>query len=143
MNHISLFSGIGGAEVMKTQPKYFYRIVHDWLNKHYGKASKCENPNCTGRGKRFEYALKKGFQHDRNIGNYIQLCTSCHRLYDQTEEKKVLASKHLAGRYNENLKLGSLSRIGKPVSESTREKIRLSKMGRKFNPITKKFDASY
>jgi len=121
------------------KPKYFYRIVHDWINKHYGKANKCENPNCIGKGKRFEYALRKGYEHDRNIDHYIQLCSSCHRIYDLTEEKRIQISKHLAGRYNENLKLGPISRIGKPVSDETREKIRQSKIGRKFDPKTRTF----
>ena len=97
MTHGSLFSGI--------KPKCYYRIVHDWLHKHYGKPNKCENPNCDRQGRRFEYALRHGFEHKRNRDNYIQLCSKCHRNYDMTEDKAKIFSKHLAGKYNENLKL--------------------------------------
>jgi hypothetical protein len=94
---------------MKT-PKYYYRIVHDWINLHYGKAHKCENPICNGKSKTFEYCLKKGKQHERNIENYFQLCRSCHRLYDMTPESKVIISGYIAGKFNENLKLGPIAK---------------------------------
>lgn len=122
---------------MNNKPKYYYRIVHTWLNKNYGKANHCEH--CSKPSKRFEYALKHGFKHERNIDNYIQLCTKCHRLYDMTPEKRVKATQHLAGKYNDNLILGPISRIGKPVSEETREKIRLSKLGRRFDSSSRKY----
>jgi hypothetical protein len=93
---------------MKT-PKYHYRIVHDWINKHYGKACKCESLNCKKISKTFEYCLKKGETHERNIDNYIQFCRSCHRLYDMTPELKSVITNRIAGKYNQNLKYGPLS----------------------------------
>jgi hypothetical protein len=63
-----------------------YFTIHKWLGKQYGPASKCEKPECTGKAKRFEYALKKGCEHSKNRDNYIMLCASCHRKYDITAE---------------------------------------------------------
>ena len=91
------------------KPKYHYRIVHDWLNKHYGKANKCENPLCKNNGKRFEYALKKDYQHEKNRDNYIMLCSSCHKKYDLTEEQIERLSQ-FAGKYNKYLKLGPIAK---------------------------------
>lgn len=92
------------------KPKYYYRIVHDWINRHYGKANKCQNPNCKNKSKVYEYCLKRGREHDRNINNYIQLCRSCHRLYDMTDELKKKLTERIAGKYNENLSLGPISK---------------------------------
>jgi hypothetical protein len=64
-----------------------YKAAHKWLAYYFGKASKCECAECTGRGKRFEYALKKGCEHAKNRYNYIMLCASCHRKYDLTPQK--------------------------------------------------------
>ena len=88
------------------KPKQHYRIVHSWLHKHHSKPTQCKNPECSGDGKRFEYALRHGFEHERCIDNYIQLCSKCHRNYDMTEAKGLLAAAHLAGKYNENLTAG-------------------------------------
>lgn len=63
--------------------KWEYRFIHDWLRDTFGKANHCENPDCKrGKIKRFEYALKKGYEYEYKRENYIQLCVSCHRLYD-------------------------------------------------------------
>ena len=91
-------------------PKYHYRIVHDWINRHYGKANKCENPSCKQVSSTHEYCLRKGMAHDRNIKNYIQLCRSCHRKYDMTPKQKEVSAKHLAGKYNKYLSLGPISK---------------------------------
>lgn len=119
MRHGSLFSGIGGFDlsaewmvkhkiIMKQKPKEHYRIIHDWINKHYGKADLCSNPDCKGISKFFEYCLKKGCEHERNINNYIKLCRSCHRHYDMPENKSSIALP-IAGKYNSMLSLGPKS----------------------------------
>ena len=70
-----------------------YTAFHQWVFRKRGRASKCENPICkypkkNTRGKimyspsRYEWALIKGKKHDHNCKNYMQLCPSCHRLYD-------------------------------------------------------------
>lgn len=95
-------------------PKFNYRIIHTWINKHYGKADRCDNPNCPHKSNTYEYCLKNGKNHDRNIDNYIKLCRSCHRRYDMTTEKKQILTERVAGKYNFNLSLGSIA-SKKPV----------------------------
>ena len=69
--------------------KYEYINIHKWLRLHHGKASKCENENCPQRPtKRYEWALLKGKDYKRDRNNFIQLCTSCHKKYDYTQETK-------------------------------------------------------
>jgi len=65
-----------------------YQRVHQWLAYHYGRAYKCEHCNGTKKSKRNEWALKKGFKYEKNVDNFIQLCSSCHKLYDFTEETR-------------------------------------------------------
>jgi len=55
-----------------------YKNVHGWLRYHHGKANKCQNPNCKGKSIKYEYALKKGLEHARNINHYMELCKVCH-----------------------------------------------------------------
>ena len=102
---------------MKTtkKPKNYYRIVHTWINKHYGKASICENLECNRISTVFEYCLRKNMQHERNRDNYIELCRSCHRHYDMTDTLKAKMSKHLAGKFNKNLNLGPLAKMKKVI----------------------------
>lgn len=72
-----------------------YFRVHAWLNYHYGSASKCENEKCKGiKCKRFEWALIHGKEHKKDRTHYRQLCTSCHKLYDVTEEANRNKSKN-------------------------------------------------
>lgn len=58
-----------------------YVAIHVWLKKNYGKAKKCENLGCSQKYKRIEWASISG-GNLRNIDDYLQLCTSCHRKYD-------------------------------------------------------------
>lgn len=63
-----------------------YQALHVWIRSHYGKAQRCENPSCEGKSTQFQWALKKGRKYSRNRDDYLQLCRSCHRKYDITEE---------------------------------------------------------
>jgi len=75
---------------MTTQERRHYLDVHLWISKNYGKATKCEMDNCCYKNpKRFEWALIKGRKLENNISNFWQLCPSCHRKYDYTEERKI------------------------------------------------------
>lgn len=65
-----------------------YRTIHNWVIRHYGKASKCENSECSHKSKKFEWALKKGFPYDKCRDNFMQLCVSCHRKYDYSEKSR-------------------------------------------------------
>lgn len=106
------------------KPKSYYAMVHVWLNKKYGKATKCENPRCSNKSETYEYALKTGCSHKRDRGNYLTLCRSCHRVYDMTPEKAIKSSSHIAGKYNVYLKLGP---------KSKERKIMLVKENKEFN----------
>ena len=70
--------------------------LHSWVHFHYGKANKCENPDCVyprlnARGKmmkepkRYEWAnISSTYKRDRL--DFMMLCPSCHRKFDY--EKK-------------------------------------------------------
>lgn len=78
-----------------------YNRIHKYLVYNYGKASKCENTTCSyPNPKRYEWALKKGRKYSKNIKDYLQLCPSCHRKYDYTEEQRRKVSIATKGRDN-------------------------------------------
>jgi len=88
---------IGGNFMAKRKNNYpHYSAVHIWLRSKYGSASKCENELCESRNpKRFEWALKKGCVYENKIENFMQLCPSCHRKYDLTDEaRKKMSDSH-------------------------------------------------
>ena len=102
--------------------KEYFRI-HNWLNYNHGKAIKCENEKCTSvNPKRFEWALLKGKDYAKDRNNYIQLCPSCHRKYDFTEDQRLNQSKAAKGRV---------------VSKITRKKISLAGKGKGNIPVIK------
>lgn len=76
--------------------KEYYRI-HHWLRRFYGKACKCQHPDCTGKSDKYEWALNNDFEYDFKVENFLQMCTSCHRNYDMTQEKKDNISKARTG----------------------------------------------
>ena len=70
-----------------------YFAYHVWLKTYFGKANKCENPDCvyprknragkiTYKPKGFNWALIKGKEHGHFRENYKMLCISCHMIYD-------------------------------------------------------------
>lgn len=67
-----------------------YSASHAWIIRKYGKASRCENRDncilgfpCKGISQTFDWAFinKKGFKRDRK--SYMELCHSCHIIYDR------------------------------------------------------------
>lgn len=62
-----------------------YHAVHKWLEKHFGKACKCDNDLCDGLSKRFHWAKKKSMTYEHKRENFFMLCASCHRKYDLTK----------------------------------------------------------
>ena len=62
-----------------------YQALHGWIRRHYGSANHCENINCKGKSKEYQWALKTGKKYSRNINDYIQLCRSCHQKMDMTD----------------------------------------------------------
>lgn len=84
-------SGKNGGNWKGNKVGYFG--VHIWLNKHYGKASKCENSECEYETpKRFDWALLQGKKYERNRKNFFMLCRGCHLKYDITDEKRLKVS---------------------------------------------------
>lgn len=60
-----------------------YVAKHMWIIKYYGKAHKCENPDCKSRNaKRFEWANISG-NYLRDVSDYKMMCPSCHRKMDR------------------------------------------------------------
>lgn len=68
--------------VRKPQPVSYF-VLHSWLKYHYGKPLKCENPNCFGKSKFYHWAKVRGKEYKKIRENFIQLCASCHQLYDK------------------------------------------------------------
>lgn len=63
-----------------------YHAVHKWLEKHYGKANKCESILCLGKSKRYHWAKLRDKEYEHKRENFMMFCSSCHRLYDQQAE---------------------------------------------------------
>jgi len=91
-----------------------YSTIHKWIVRNYGSACKCMKCN-TDVAKKYEWALKKGFEHSKDIRRYEQLCTSCHHIYDghirnlpspKLTEKDVKERKLYSGKHGELTQLG-------------------------------------
>lgn len=67
-----------------------YEVLHARLNREYGKPSKCENLDCDGMGRRFEYALIHGKNYELKRDNFIELCSKCHRRYDRSKRFRLI-----------------------------------------------------
>ena len=63
-----------------------YQSLHDWVERSLGKTKLCENCKRTDR-KKYEWANKSG-EYERDLKDWIRLCTSCHRKYDSSLIKK-------------------------------------------------------
>ena len=63
-----------------------YGGLHKWLRENFPKLGRCNF--CGSEDRRTEYALIKGFAHGRDRDRYQELCTSCHRTYDQAGVKR-------------------------------------------------------
>lgn len=68
-----------------------YSACHKWLSKHFVKHTYCDFCESS----RFiEWALVRGRKHSHKRIDYLCLCSSCHKKYDYTLErrKKLSAS---------------------------------------------------
>lgn len=67
------------ANRWKDSPSYFG--IHAWITREYGQPKECQF--CfTTNSKKYEWAnISKEYKRERN--DYIRLCTSCHRKYDE------------------------------------------------------------
>ena len=64
--------------------------IHSWLYKNYGKANKCENENCLGKSKFYDWAKKTECQYEKKRENFMMLCRKCHHKYDGRERNLLL-----------------------------------------------------
>ena len=77
-----------------------YSGLHVWIRKELGSANKCENPECkyprivnkkyTTKASGYEWANKSG-KYKRDVNDFIQLCTSCHKKYDNSKRKSYVS----------------------------------------------------
>lgn len=67
---------------------FSYSAVHNWLHRWAEKPDVCQK--CGARPKKLEWCNVDG-KYRRVLDDYICLCTSCHRKYDLTPEKKKQA----------------------------------------------------
>lgn len=82
-----------GGQHFKSKSEYDY--IHKKVRDLNGSANKCENPDCLRKSRRYEWALRKGHTYSTNKDDYIQLCASCHRKYDETlERRKKISDNH-------------------------------------------------
>lgn len=69
-----------------------YEAIHNWMYRTFGKADKCENPECkyprlSRKGKmmlapkKYHWANKTG-NYLREREDWLMLCPSCHQFYD-------------------------------------------------------------
>lgn len=99
-----------------------YTSVHKWLARHFIKSKKCDH---CGSPKFIEWALKKGEKHDHNRDSYLCLCSSCHKKYDYTSERKKKLSislKKVVHTPEWNRKVSS-GNMGKKMSLESRKKM--------------------
>lgn len=59
--------------------------IHQWLRNKFGSASVCEHKDCLGKSKWFDWALLKEKSYEKIRENFVQMCRSCHRKYDQNQ----------------------------------------------------------
>jgi len=57
-----------------------YRGLHMWISNNLGKAKKCSN-NIKHISTRYHW-VNINHTYKRNFNDWIELCPSCHRLYD-------------------------------------------------------------
>lgn len=67
-----------------------YLLIHQWLVKNYGHSQFCGKCGIFGKDEKggrwsIHWALKKGFEHKREISHYEGKCRSCHKKYDMTD----------------------------------------------------------
>lgn len=91
--------------------KNYYQKIHTWIFKNYGMAVMCLFCG-SKKAKRFEWALRYGCEYTEEVKNFIQLCPSCHRKYDYTEEMRAAHSKRIRHELATGIKVNPNSNKG-------------------------------
>jgi len=71
-----------------------YHSKHKWINVHKGRPKLCEHCGTT-TAKRYEWASVSK-KHERDLDDYIRLCSHCHHIYDDIGNK-IWASRRKNG----------------------------------------------
>lgn len=58
-----------------------YRALHRWIERIFGKADTCMNPDCDGTCGTFEW-VNLDHKYTRKEEDWEMMCRSCHRQYD-------------------------------------------------------------
>lgn len=88
--------------------KQEHQALHGKLKKKFGKADRCEMPDCKSvNPKYFNWALRKGHAYSSNKEDYIKMCISCHRKYDFNEDIRVKLKGKKYCENNNNAKLSN------------------------------------
>jgi hypothetical protein len=78
----------GSNRCMEKNPRWIKGVPQDLTTVHrrmcflYGKADKCENPECTGKSKNYDWSNKKHDYKTVDRNDWQMLCKSCHQIYD-------------------------------------------------------------
>lgn len=92
-----------------------YQKAHRWIYKNHGKATYCTN-NSIHRTKRFEWAnISKNYLFD--IKDWKQLCVSCHRKYDYTEEQRIKNSIRSKGNHYRRRSIIQMTKFGEIIKK--------------------------
>jgi hypothetical protein len=73
--------------------------THAWINRKYPKTGVCQNPDCEKiLCRRTEYANLCNHKYTKDIKDYMEMCTSCHKKYDMTEERTEKTASYNRGK---------------------------------------------
>lgn len=61
-----------------------YDAVHHWLMRRAGYPKRCDNPDCKGISKRYEWSNISG-KYQRELTDWQRLCKSCHAFFDRND----------------------------------------------------------
>lgn len=113
---------------MRKKKSKLYLHVHYFLKARYGKPTKCENKDCEGKSKIYDWAIIKGKKLEKNRDNYRTLCRSCHVKYDWDEKKNKRMDIIRTIKETEIKRLKALrkSLAGKPRPDIVKRKIGIS-----------------
>ena len=69
-----------------------YYAKHIWIKQTWGKPIICEHCGENGTNHRIEWANKSGLYNREKRGDWIMLCTPCHRKFDYSKKHFIDSS---------------------------------------------------
>lgn len=64
-----------------------YRALHRWVERHLGKASRCESCSASGLSGRKIHWSNISHEYKRRLDDWQRLCAKCHKAYDNNQLK--------------------------------------------------------